>query len=253
LALTAAAAAAASWSLLCRRHEDMSARLLEYAVDQQCMDISRQQLRLIHSIISGGSSSSSSSSGMVCNGSSSSSSQQWGCSNAPWMLQVGAMHCVVVARADDEALLCETSAVAYVLCSLLMHWPFANAGYVHLVSLAPLTSVSHLVSLAPLTSVSHLVSLASLTSVSHLVSLASLTSVSHLVSLAPLTSVSHLVLLAPLTSVSHLVSLAPLTSVSHLVSLAPLTRVSQRLVLATMLVPASAHAHVSLLVAWLNI
>jgi hypothetical protein len=82
-----ATAAAAPWSLLCRRHEDMSARLLEYAVDQQCIDLSRQQLQLIHGIISGGS--------RLCNGSSS-SSQQRDCSDAPWMLQVGVVWCDVL-------------------------------------------------------------------------------------------------------------------------------------------------------------
>jgi hypothetical protein len=114
----AAAAAAASWSLLCRRHEDMSARLLEYAVDQQCIDISRQQLQLIHRIISGSSSNGSST---MCN--SSSSSQQWDCSDAPWMLQVRVMRCVVVVvvGAHVVPLLHDVHTIMYRLCRLLMH------------------------------------------------------------------------------------------------------------------------------------
>ncbi|KAF6255395.1 hypothetical protein COO60DRAFT_216694 [Scenedesmus sp. NREL 46B-D3] len=57
----------------------MSAKLLEYAVDEQCIDISRQQLQLIHSIISGTRGGSSSSSSMR---------QQWDCSDSPWLLQI---------------------------------------------------------------------------------------------------------------------------------------------------------------------
>jgi hypothetical protein len=72
-------------SSLSRRHEDMSARLLEYAVDQQCIDISREQLQLIHNIISGGSSSSS---GCLSSSNHNGSSGHLNYSESSWLLQV---------------------------------------------------------------------------------------------------------------------------------------------------------------------
>uniref|UniRef100_A0A383VVF6 HD/PDEase domain-containing protein n=1 Tax=Tetradesmus obliquus TaxID=3088 RepID=A0A383VVF6_TETOB len=68
----------------CWHHEDMSARLLEYAVDQQALDISKEQLHLMHAIISGSSSSSNGNSSNGCAG----ISGHWGDSDSSWRLQI---------------------------------------------------------------------------------------------------------------------------------------------------------------------
>jgi hypothetical protein len=63
----------------------MSARLLEYAVDAQSLDLNKEQMQLMHSIITGRSHSSSSSSSS-CGGGYCDDDE------SAWMLQVGCVN-----------------------------------------------------------------------------------------------------------------------------------------------------------------